>query len=1087
MSRRLVVAVLAFVLGIQWGVLSGQETLVFGPELYLRSAGVPVTQTDQFAAVNGEGTLIIDIGALGDRPGVTSAVVTLNGERILGPEDFKPKTDRIEMSVPLLEENLFTVSLRGEPGAFLSVQVTQVIPFVEEFPHWNQPDLAVTDLTMVPRRVDPGDPVVVSVTMSNLAERGEAPATLVLLVDDIEVAQVAIDVIPAGGGTRYEMTWPADSPGRHWVTARLEVDAAGVADRGFMNNTRTDTVWVSGEAVPEPELEFAEIDFDALQLTAGEAADIPVTVGNPSYAPVTDVQSLFYIDGELIPFGGDDVMQLGPIISVDPGEEQTVQVPWSEVTPGQHSLQMLMALPDNFPDREYRVQKIWDFMVAGVPLICSAPPKNQWSSLGPSLLLKGSGGLPTSSVGRMHNVAFHPDNANIMYAAAPAGGVWKSGTGGGNWLPVGDGLPSLNVRYVAIDPDNPQIVYAATVTAYGSAGSGIFKTTNAGLNWDQFAPAGLVGNVYEMVIAYAESGELMIYAASDKGILRYKSTAPAAKTSDASEWKTIRSGLAIDIAVSPDDPALVYASMRKKVSHDGGTSWVIEFDGLYRTGTGDEASGDGDWNKLTSGLPALNADQGLVLDILKTDTKVLYAAMTHPQGKGTDANPLPVLGLYKSINRGDSWVAIDSYDKDELSGTLYNPFIRIHPNQPLIYFGGVKLYRKYVGVGPTVAHQITGIHDDMKEMEFDPFASSYYYITNDGGIWRCLSQIYGDDSCAHRNLDLRTTQFFDIDVSANDSNMMLGGTQDNGTILYSGSPQWEVVKDGDGNIAKIASADNKVLYAQHQYLHDDYGMKRCDKGNQCWWTDWKWANNGLPWLDKWQAYGDGWNRAQYTVHPNSPDGNYLLSQGDQVYATTDGGQNWYPKGPFGSNVKGYVMRVMVQPSTLDWFAGTSDGQIWYTSNPNAGWTLMFEHPCLSAGWKCSAPVMSLVFSPVDDTVMYAVFNIFGDKAYTRIWRFVMNPGPPSSWSPTNITDNLPGNLATRVISGDGHSKDIAYIGTNRGGVYRWDGSKPTYESWQPYNICLPPHVDVRDIVVAPNKELRAVTFGRGAWSVVTGP
>src|SRR5262249_4846228 len=50
---------------------------------------------------------------------------------------------------------------------------------------------------------------------------------------------------------------------------------------------------------------------------------------------------------------------------------------------------------------------------------------------------------------------------------------FKSTNGGGNWSPVGTGLPNGIVNTIAIDPVNSQIVYAGTQ-------SGFFKSTNGG-------------------------------------------------------------------------------------------------------------------------------------------------------------------------------------------------------------------------------------------------------------------------------------------------------------------------------------------------------------------------------------------------------------------------------------------------------------------------------------------------------------------------------------------------------------------------------------------------------------------------------
>jgi hypothetical protein len=214
---------------------------------------------------------------------------------------------------------------------------------------------------------------------------------------------------------------------------------------------------------------------------------------------------------------------------------------------------------------------------------------------------------------------------------------------------------------------------------------------------------------------------------------------------------------------------------------------------------------------------------------------------------------------------------------------------------------------------------------------------------------------------------------------------------------------------------------------------------------------------------------------------------YLLSEGNEVHATQDGGASWQAAGPSGVSVKGYVRRVLVQPQTGYWVAGTSQGQLWYRTSLSGAWTLLFAHPCLGTTWNCSAPVLSMAFAPTDNRTLYVAFDIGGSRAYTRLWRIVMNPGPPVTWTPSNITDNFPENLRVRAVTGDGHTADVAHVATHRGGVYRWTGSRPSYERWRPYNVCMPGAVDVRDLLVASDRTLRAATWGRGAWTVETGP
>ena len=172
------------------------------------------------------------------------------------------------------------------------------------------------------------------------------------------------------------------------------------------------------------------------------------------------------------------------------------------------------------------------------------------------------------------------------------------------------------------------------------------------------------------------------------------------------------------------------------------------------------------------------------LDVYRHDSKVLYAALAKPgnvPGQVASATA-PTLGIYRSGDGGDSWHVENLYT----NGGLYNAFVRSHPYRTdIVYFGGVKLYKQLFS-GSSKSPKVVGtIHDDMHSLVWDHHTKdNNYYITNDGGIWYCSMNLGpGDDACKKRNWDLRVTEFYDIDSSISDSNLMIGGTQDNGTIL----------------------------------------------------------------------------------------------------------------------------------------------------------------------------------------------------------------------------------------------------------------------------------------------------------------
>ena len=147
---------------------------------------------------------------------------------------------------------------------------------------------------------------------------------------------------------------------------------------------------------------------------------------------------------------GDDIIcppaPIADVIDLGPREEQELQIPWDEVTPDQHMIQIVLGLPDTFPDFEFQRVQSWNVIIpfnmadtAG----CSLPQKDNWQSIGPrtvTVVPPQSNFGAGANVGRMDRIAFHPYIPDIMYASAPSGGVWKTADRGDNWAPLWDGM-----------------------------------------------------------------------------------------------------------------------------------------------------------------------------------------------------------------------------------------------------------------------------------------------------------------------------------------------------------------------------------------------------------------------------------------------------------------------------------------------------------------------------------------------------------------------------------------------------------------------------------------------------------------------
>lgn len=222
----------------------------------------------------------------------------------------------------------------------------------------------------------------------------------------------------------------------------------------------------------------------------------------------------------------------------------------------------------------------------------SPAPKAGWQNIGP-----GGGGW-------IEALAVDPHNPLIVYAGCDVGGVFKSVDGGETWQTANQGIENDFIRGIVIDPNDSQVIYAATQ-------GGVHKSLNGGKSWalkrtgfppvsgDDFsAPVNtLTISPNDSTILYAGIGSREPY---DKGQL-YKSTdsgeswflvnaandpPPQAPENDYIKSPTRQDisdygwltqwGVNINcIARAPSDPRVIYIGTSGHIfkSSDGAKSW----------------------------------------------------------------------------------------------------------------------------------------------------------------------------------------------------------------------------------------------------------------------------------------------------------------------------------------------------------------------------------------------------------------------------------------------------------------------------------------------------------------------------------
>src|SRR5205823_3281032 len=97
--------------------------VVFGPQTFVRSTGEPVTESRTFQILNAADPLTLTVL----NHGVTSAVISINGQTILAPDDFTGRNAAdATLTRPLTVvagSNQVAVQLRGQPGTSLTIEI----------------------------------------------------------------------------------------------------------------------------------------------------------------------------------------------------------------------------------------------------------------------------------------------------------------------------------------------------------------------------------------------------------------------------------------------------------------------------------------------------------------------------------------------------------------------------------------------------------------------------------------------------------------------------------------------------------------------------------------------------------------------------------------------------------------------------------------------------------------------------------------------------------------------------------------------------------------------------------------------------
>ena len=261
----------------------------------------------------------------------------------------------------------------------------------------------------------------------------------------------------------------------------------------------------------------------------------------------------------------------------------------------------LFLIQRSYPDRDFDAQGWQKAMRRARQTEAVQERDNSCSGTLADWTLQG----PANIAGRVNTLAVKPDQEQTLLAGFSGGGIFKTTDAGVNWRPVFDENPELSISDITFDPSNPNVVYAGTgdanMPAYVFNGEGIYKSINAGETWQYLGlqQAGIISKIIvhpaQPQVLYAATMGNPYVRTNERGI--YKST------DGGQNWQNIlfisNQAGASDLEMDPSNPQVLYASFWDRIRNNSESIIFGDHARIYKT-----TDGGANWNMLSSGLPA---------------------------------------------------------------------------------------------------------------------------------------------------------------------------------------------------------------------------------------------------------------------------------------------------------------------------------------------------------------------------------------------------------------------------------------------------------------------------------------------------
>ncbi len=330
---------------------------------------------------------------------------------------------------------------------------------------------------------------------------------------------------------------------------------------------------------------------------------------------------------------------------------------------------------------------------------------------------------PARAGGRVTAVAGIPGKPNIYYVGSAGGGIFKTTDGGATWKAIFTHEATSSIGALAVSASNPQVVWVGTGEANirndVTDGRGVYRSTDGGQSW-QFMGLKDAGQISTIVINPHDPDNVFVAVvghawapSADRGVFR---TTDGGRTWQKVLFVNDQTG-ASDLVMEPGNPMVLFAGMWQVRRYpwaldDGGPG-----SGLYRS-----TDGGTTWKKLTDGLP--DGPYGrIAVAVAPSNPNHVYALIEAKTGL-----------LWGSDDMGDHWHAVSDNHEYDVRPFYFSRFYVAPNDENKLYFLSFLLVESDDG-GRTVARTDSSVHPDHHALWIDPTDPQRIIQGNDGGAY----------------------------------------------------------------------------------------------------------------------------------------------------------------------------------------------------------------------------------------------------------------------------------------------------------------------------------------------------------------